>query len=77
MLVGEHIPRLAKLAHKYAIVRSMTHKLPSHEHGTHYLLTGINQNPPGSTHMASRNDWPCYASGVDYVRRAAMGCPAA
>jgi hypothetical protein len=75
VLVGEHIPRLAKMAHKYAIVRSMTHKLPSHEHGTHYLLTGINQNPPGSTHMASRNDWPCYASGVDYVRPRGDGLP--
>jgi hypothetical protein len=73
--IGEHLPNMAKLAHKYAIVRSMTHKLPSHEHGTHYMLTGINQSPPGATHMASRNDWPCYASGVSYLRGATGGLP--
>lgn len=66
--IGEHLPKLAQAAGKFAIVRSMTHKLPSHEHGTHYILTGINEGPPGSTHMASRNDWPCYASGVHYLR---------
>ena len=75
VLIGEHIPLLAKVAHKFAIVRSMTHKLPSHEHGTHYLLTGINQGPAGSTHMASRNDWPCYSAGVDYLRPGGDGLP--
>ena len=62
ILVGPHIPRLAAIAQKYAIVRSMTHDLPGHEQATHFVLSGINRLPPGSTHMASRNDWPCYAS---------------
>jgi uncharacterized protein (DUF1501 family) len=74
--ISEHLPKLAGIADKFAIVRSMTHKLPSHEHGTHYLLTGINQNPPGATHMASRNDWPCYASGLQYLRGGDDGLPA-
>ena len=70
-----HLPKLARLADKYAIVRSMRHSLPSHEHGTHRLLTGINKEPPGSTHMASRHDWPCYASGVQYLRPNPDGSP--
>lgn len=74
--ISEHLPKLAGVADKFAVVRSMTHKLPSHEHGTHYLLTGINQNPPGATHMASRNDWPCYASGLQYLRGGDEGLPA-
>lgn len=74
--ISEHLPKLAGIADKFAIVRSMTHKLPSHEHGTHYLLSGINQNPPGATHMASRNDWPCYASGLQYLRGGDDGLPA-
>ena len=73
--ISEHLPKLARVADRFAVVRSMTHKLPSHEHGTHYLLTGINQNPPGATHMASRNDWPCYASGLRYVRGGDDGRP--
>ncbi|MBT4863912.1 MAG: DUF1501 domain-containing protein [Planctomycetaceae bacterium] len=75
VLIGPHLPKLAKLADKYAIIRSMRHSLPSHEHGTHRLLTGINKEPPGSTHMVSRNDWPCYASGVQYLRPNADGSP--
>jgi hypothetical protein len=73
--VCEHLPLLAARADKFAIVRSMTHGLPSHEHATHMMLTGIDKMPPGSTHMASRNDWPCYASGLDYVRPRNDGVP--
>jgi hypothetical protein len=74
--VGPHVPHLARLTDKFAIIRSMSHSLPSHEHGTHWMLTGINANPPGATHMASRHDWPCYASGVQSVRPGADGLPA-
>ncbi len=74
--VGPHIPHLAKIADKFAVIRSMSHSLPSHEHGTHWMLTGVNENPPGATHMASRHDWPCYASGVQYLNPNPNGLPA-
>ncbi len=45
----EHLPLLAARADKLAVIRSMTHGLPSHEHATHMMLTGINVLPPGST----------------------------
>jgi hypothetical protein len=73
--IGPHMPGLAKLADTYAIVRSMRHSLPSHEHGTHRMLTGINKQPPGSTHMASRNDWPCYSAGLQYLKPHPEGQP--
>jgi Protein of unknown function (DUF1501) len=73
--VGPHIPKLAAIADKYAIIRSMTHDLPSHEHATHFVLTGINQLPPGATHMASRADWPCYAAGLKALRPRTDGLP--
>ena len=71
----EHLPQLAARADKLAVIRSMTHGLPSHEHATHMMLTGINELPPGSTHMASRADWPCYASGLDFVHPRSDGVP--
>jgi hypothetical protein len=71
----EHLPQLAARAHKLAVIRSMTHGIPSHELGTHMMLTGINELPPGSTHMASRADWPCYASGLDFVHPRSDGVP--
>ena len=73
--IGPHMPGLAQLADTYAIVRSMRHSLPSHEHGTHRMLTGINKQPPGSTHMASRNDWPCYSAGLQYLKPHPDGQP--
>ena len=73
--ICEHLPRLAARSDKYAVVRSMTHGLPSHEHATHMVLTGIDKMPAGSTHMASRHDWPCFASGLDFVRPRRDGIP--
>ena len=73
--ICEHLPALAALADRFAIVRSMTHGLPSHEHATHMMLAGVDKMPPGSTHMASRADWPCYASGLDHLRPRADGVP--
>lgn len=73
--ICEHLPLLAAQAHRFAIVRSMTHGLPSHEHATHMMLTGIDRMPPGATHMASRADWPCYASGLEFLRPREDGTP--
>lgn len=73
--VGPHVPKLAAIIDKFAIVRSMTHALPGHEQATHFVLTGVNQLPPGSTHMASRHDWPCYASGLQALRPRTDGLP--
>lgn len=73
--ICEHLPLMAARADKWAVVRSMTHGLPSHEHATHMVLTGIDKMPPGATHMASRSDWPCYASGLDFVRPRSDGVP--
>lgn len=75
MLISEHLPMLAACSSKYAVIRSMTHGLPSHEHATHMVLTGIDKMPLGATHMASRSDWPCYASTLDYLRPRRDGIP--
>ncbi|RPI78666.1 MAG: DUF1501 domain-containing protein, partial [Planctomycetaceae bacterium] len=75
MQICEHLPRLALRADRYAVIRSMTHDLPGHEQATHFVLTGIDRLPLGATHMASRQDWPCYASGLEHVRPGRDGIP--
>ena len=75
MDICEHLPKLAARSDKYAVIRSMTYGLPSHEHATHMVLTGIDKMPIGATHMASRADWPCYASTLDYLRPRPDGIP--
>src|SRR5262245_26152605 len=39
-LVCEHLPRLARLTHRYALVRSMAHHLSNHNPAGYYTLTG-------------------------------------
>jgi uncharacterized protein DUF1501 len=38
--ISEHLPKMAQLADKYAIVRSLTSPEGSHERACHYMLTG-------------------------------------
>lgn len=75
LLICEHLPKLAACSSKFAVIRSMTHGLPSHEHATHMVLAGIDKMPLGATHMASRSDWPCYASTLDYLQPRRDGIP--
>jgi uncharacterized protein (DUF1501 family) len=44
-VVSETIPQLAKLADRYAIIRSMTHGEAAHERGTHNMFTGYKPSP--------------------------------
>jgi len=44
-VVSETIPQLAKIADRFAIVRSMTHGEAAHERGTHNMFTGYKPSP--------------------------------
>jgi len=63
--ISEHFPRLAQQAHRYAVVRSMSHTDPAHLSPTHHLMTGrkaskINSDADGP----SRSDAPCMGAVV-------------
>ena len=44
-VISETLPRLAKIADKYAIIRSLTHGEAAHERGTHNMFTGYKPSP--------------------------------
>ena len=44
-VVSEAIPQLAKIADRFAIIRSMTHGEAAHERGTHNMFTGYKPSP--------------------------------
>jgi hypothetical protein len=73
--VCEHLPRLAARADKYAVVRSLSHRENNHLVATHHLLTGHQQPGAFFDKIASRDDWPSYASTVDYLRPRTDGLP--
>jgi hypothetical protein len=53
--VCEHLPRCAKLAHKFTILRSHSHNDNGHNTGYHYVLTGYRADFPDGTTRAPNN----------------------
>jgi Protein of unknown function (DUF1501) len=71
----EHLPGLAARAEQLAIVRSMSHSFNNHLNATHEILTGHAQPGAFFDKIASRDDYPCYASAADAIRPRTDGTP--
>lgn len=79
IVVGEHMPRLARQMNRLAVVRSIHHRCPAHGKGMYWNMTG---HPPPLPEVAvnlppSAADWPNLGSMVSRFRRAPHGLPAA
>jgi hypothetical protein len=73
--ICEHLPGFAAHADKLAIIRSLSHQHNNHLNGTHQVLTGHPQPGAFFDKIASRDDYPCYASALDYIRPRDDGIP--
>ncbi len=73
--ICEHLPELAARADRLAIVRSLSHTYTNHLNATHEVLTGHSQPGAFFDKIASRDDYPCYASGVDAICPRSDGVP--
>jgi Protein of unknown function (DUF1501) len=76
--ICEHLPLLAARAHRYALVRTMSHLEANHFPATHKILTGHAmplQRPGDAENFQSRHDWPCYAGAYDALRPRNTGVP--
>ena len=72
---SEHLPMLAARADKLAVVRSLAHRDDNHLGASHHAVTGTKQPNGRFDKPLSRDDWPCYASGVNYLKPPAAGIP--
>jgi hypothetical protein len=71
----ETIPRLAGIADKFAVIRSICHKDPNHGGGNHYMMTGApTPVPVGCGAFVTFH--PSYGSVVSYKRGIRSGLPA-
>lgn len=70
--ICEHLPRLAKQAHKLTVVRSMTHNDVDHTTSTHFLLTGREVPRRGA---ALSEDWPSYGAVLSRLGRGKAPLP--
>lgn len=61
--ISEHFPLLARQAHRYTVIRSMTHDDPAHLSSVHHLMTGRRAPRfPSDADPPSRKDWPAIGS---------------
>lgn len=67
--ICEHLPHMARVMHKVAIVRSMHHTNRLHDSASTEVLTG-RQGPNGDREEAviGPQYFPCYGAGVSYMR---------
>ena len=58
-MISEHLPRCAKVANKYTIVRSHSHNDNGHNTGYHYVMTGYKADfPDGNTRLPTTTSTP-------------------
>lgn len=71
LAICEHLPRLAQLADRFALIRGISHNLADHGLGTRYLMTGNRPNPllkypsfgaVASREFPARDELPTYVA---------------
>ncbi|MAR10890.1 MAG: hypothetical protein CL681_13150 [Blastopirellula sp.] len=74
--ICEHLPQMARLADRYAIIRSTYHKSGTHGVGVHYNLTGLKHAPRSAGEpQVSRQDPPCMGGVMRQLRGDRNGLP--
>ncbi|MEZ6142797.1 MAG: DUF1501 domain-containing protein [Zavarzinella sp.] len=74
---SEHFPKLAKMADRLTVVRSLTHDDPAHLSSVHHLTTGrLAPKPKSDAEPPSRRDSPPLGSVLAQFRPVADGFPA-
>lgn len=75
--ISEHMPRMARLADKWAVIRSMAHSTANHPVASYWMMVGsvIQRNINQRAEM-SREDRPHPGSVLAKMRGAAPGMPA-
>jgi hypothetical protein len=68
--VGEHIPSIAREAHRLAIVRSVTHPDNTHTVAMHYMLTGHRHLQPATNPRNKPTDFPTFGAVFQYLEPA-------
>src|SRR5258705_1344595 len=72
---SECVPKLADVADKLTIIRSVCHKDPNHGGGNHYMMTGMPTPVPGAC-GAFVTFHPSFGSMASYARGQHEGMPA-
>jgi hypothetical protein len=74
--ICEHLPRLAQMADRYAILRSVTHTGVNHGTSAYHMLTGHIHFTPGTLRHPTPNDFPHVGCAAARFGRHASDLPA-
>ena len=74
--ICEHLPRLAQMTDKYAILRSVTHTGVNHGTSSYHMLTGHIHATPGTLRHPTPNDYPSVGCAVGALGRQPRDLPA-
>jgi hypothetical protein len=74
--VCEHLPGMAAMADRYAIVRSLTHTGVNHGTSAYHMLTGHIHFSPGTLRHPSPNDFPSVGCAASRFVRPPANVPA-
>jgi hypothetical protein len=79
LMVGELMPRVARLADKVAVLRAVSTDDNAHSSSGYWMLTGTPHQPTNAenTKPGAPNDWPCFGAVVRHLRGDRGGLPGA
>lgn len=66
--LGELIPKTASLAHRFNLIRSVTHPDSTHTIAMHAMMTGYRHRRPATNPMNAPDDFPCFGAVVQKLR---------
>lgn len=73
---GEHIPRTAGMADRFALIRSVTHPDSTHTVAMHYMQTGVRHRRPNTNPTNLPDDFPCFGATANLLNREPTVLPA-
>jgi hypothetical protein len=73
--LGEHIPLVARQAHRFALLRAVQHPDNTHTVAMHYMLTGRRHAQPNTNPRNQPGDFPCFGAVVQHLRPPRSGLP--
>src|SRR5262249_35421051 len=74
--ISEHLPMMARMADRYAILRSVTHTGTNHGTSAYHMLTGHIHFSPGTLRHPTPNDFPSVGCAVSRFGRQPKDVPA-
>ena len=73
---SEHIPRTARMADRFALIRSVTHLDSTHTVAMHYMQTGVRHRRPATNPTNLPDDFPCFGATMNLLDRDKAVLPA-